>query len=155
MHAELIIGEVHLTVANSERSLAFYCNLIGLRVARKFDHRIVLVPDARDRIRINPPRRFPALAAPRGHGGFYHFAFHYPRRREFARIVKRLIDAAYGIDDASDYGVAEAVYLRDPDGIPVELYVERPEREWPRSESGDIRMICIPLDLEKLLCTLR
>lgn len=69
--------------------------------------------------------------------------------------MKRLIDAAYGIDDASDYGVAEAVYLRDPDGIPVELYVERPEREWPRSESGDIRMICIPLDLEKLLCTLR
>lgn len=150
MHAELIIGEVHLTVANLERSLAFYCNLIGLRIAGRTDNRLVLVPPARDRIRINPPRRLPVPAAPRGHGGFYHFSFHFPRRRELSRIVKRLIDVAYGIDDASDYGVAEAVYLRDPDGIPVELYTDRPERDWPRSETGDIHMVCTPLDLERL-----
>ena len=155
MHAELTIGEVHLTVANLERSLAFYCNLIGLQVAGHSDERIILAPDPRGRIRINPPRRFPALSIPHGHGGFYHFSFHYPRRRDLARIVKRFIDEAYGIDDASDYGVAEAVFLRDPDGIPVELYTDRPEHEWPRNETGDIHMICAPLDLEKLLCELR
>lgn len=150
MHSELTIGEVHLSVANLERSLAFYCNLIGLRVAGRFDNRTVLAPPARGRISINPPRRFPELSIPRGHGGLYHFSFHYPHRRELARIVKRFIDDAYGIDDASDYGVAEAVFLRDPDGIPVELYTDRPEHEWPRNDQGDIHMICRPLDLEGL-----
>lgn len=154
MHSELTIGEMHLTVANLERSLAFYCSLIGLQIAGRTDNRIVLAPPARGRIRINPPRRFSELSIPHGHGGFYHFSFHYPHRRELARIVKRFIDEAYGIDDASDYGVAEAVFLRDPDGIPVELYTDRPEREWPRDNRGEICMICRPLDLECLLSEL-
>lgn len=155
MHAELTIGEVRLTVANAERSLAFYCNLIGLRMVGRIDNRMILSPGADDRVRINPSRRFPTLSVPRGHTGFYHFSFHYPRRRDWMRIVKRFVDDAYSIDDASDYGVAEAVFLRDPDGIPVELYVDRPEREWPRNELGDIHMICTPLDLENLLGELR
>lgn len=154
MHTELTIGETHLAVANLERSLAFYCNLIGLRVVSRAGGRAKL-SGTPGRILINPPRPFSISALPRGHGGFYHFSFHYLRRRELARIVKRLIDDACGIDDASDYGVAEAVYLRDPDGIPVELFTDRPEEKWPRDSDGEILMLCKPLDLQNLFNELR
>lgn len=146
--AQLKIGEVHLAVADMERSLAFYCNLLGLQVARQFDDVILLSPGAHHRIMLDPPHRAAIRSPPHGYTGFYRFSFLYPERRELARIVRRLMIIDYRIDTVLDYGMTVAVYLRDPDGIPVELYVERPKEQWPRNEWY---IVSRPLDLASLL----
>ncbi|HEY6808351.1 MAG TPA: VOC family protein, partial [Gemmatimonadales bacterium] len=88
---------------------------------------------------------------PSGTTGLYHFAILFPDRRTLAQAVRRVLDAGYPLEGASDHGVSEAIYLRDPDGNGVELYHDRPDAEWPRGPDGTLRMHTRPLDLEALL----
>ena len=92
--------------------------------------------------------------APRNAAGLFHFAILYPERRDLARALKRLLDAGYPIDGASDHGVSEALYLRDPDQNGVELAWDRPHEAWPRTKEGELAMVTRPLDLENLLTEL-
>jgi catechol 2,3-dioxygenase len=87
----------------------------------------------------------------RGTTGLYHFAILYPSRQELARALKRLVDSGVPIDGASDHGVSEAIYLRDPDGNGIEIYRDRPRDEWPRDADGSFTMMNAPLDLQALL----
>jgi len=87
----------------------------------------------------------------RGTTGLYHFAILYPSRQELARALKRLVDSGVPIDGASDHGVSEAIYLRDPDGNGIEIYRDRPRDEWPRDADGSFSMMNAPLDLQALL----
>ena len=88
---------------------------------------------------------------PPGTTGLYHFAIRFPTRAALARAVRRLVEADIRIDGASDHGVSEAVYLRDPDQNGVELYRDRPQEEWPRTREGGVAMFSAPLDLQSLL----
>jgi catechol 2,3-dioxygenase len=88
---------------------------------------------------------------PPGHTGLYHIAILYPGRRQLAEALKRLLEAAIPLDGASDHGVSEALYLRDPDGNGVELYWDRPQQQWPRTADGRLAMYTRPLDLRALL----
>lgn len=88
---------------------------------------------------------------PRGYAGMYHVAFLYPNRRELAVVLRRLVDAGYVLDGASDHGVSEAIYLTDPDGNGVELYADRPRETWTVSNDGMVEMVSKPLDIDALL----
>ena len=90
---------------------------------------------------------------PPGSTGLFHTAIHYPTRRALADAVRRVLDAGIALDGASDHGVSEAVYLRDPDQNGVELYWDRPREQWPRPADGSpgVAMFTAPLDLPGLL----
>ncbi|MBA2440959.1 MAG: VOC family protein, partial [Rubrobacter sp.] len=92
--------------------------------------------------------------APQRSAGLFHLAILYPDRRELARALRKLLEVEYPLDGASDHGVSEALYLRDPDGNGVELYADRPEEEWPRTPAGELAMVTQPLDVEGLLAAL-
>lgn len=152
--AAIIIGHMHLTVANLDRSLAFYCDLVGLQRGEQEDEIVTLFPGVHHHIVLEPPHKEAMQDTPYGHTGLYHFSFFYPHRKELARVVKRLIKTEHQIDGAFDYGVTQAVYLRDPDGIQVELYVEcggeRKSGQRGSSQEGMIRSITLTRLLEVL-----
>lgn len=150
-HAEIIIGHVHLAVANLDRSLSFYCGLIGLQKGPQVGDRTTLHPGAHHHIILDPRHREEMLETPHGHGGVYRFSFLYPNRRELARVVRRFINVAYDIDGVFDYGVTQALYLRDPDGIPVELYVECTEKTSRQTSGNPLSSRLRSIDLESLL----
>ena len=109
-----------------------------------------------DKAALERPRRplsrgFGHTPPPPGHTGLYHTAILYPTRADLARALRQLVEARYPLDGASDHGVSEAIYLRDPDGTGVELYRDRPREEWPRTPNGDLAMVTGPLDLKALL----
>ena len=112
------------------------------------------------RRRVPPPHRSEHLdeqersPAPRNTAGLFHLAILYPERRDLAQALRWLLEANYPIDGASDHGVSEALYLRDPDGNGVELATDRPEEEWPRAGDGKLAMVTRPLDVEGLLAEL-
>jgi catechol 2,3-dioxygenase len=153
VHPGTRIGHVHLKVADIERALVFYRDLLGFEVTQRYGEEAVFLSAGgyHHHIGLNtwesrggpPPRR--------GTTGLYHFAILYPDRRELAKALKALVDASYPLDGASDHGVSEALYLRDPDGNGVELYADRPEAEWPRDAEGGLAMVTRPLDLRGLL----
>jgi len=92
-----------------------------------------------------------APPAPRHAAGLFHTAILFPERKDLAVALKRLLDAEYPLTGASDHGVSEALYLDDPDGNGVELYWDRPQKEWPRNERGQPEMYTRALDLKSLL----
>ncbi len=153
IHPDVRIGHIHLTVANLERSLSFYRDLLGFEItttygssavflsAGGYHHHIALNTWAGEGV---PP------PAP-GHAGIYHVAILYPTRHELAVTFTRLLDAKYPIDGTADHGVSEAIYLRDPDSIGVELYVDRPRESWKYSQDGSLRMVTDPLNIDDLL----
>jgi catechol 2,3-dioxygenase len=150
------IGHVHLKVADIERSLGFYLDLLGFEVTQWYgEHAVFLSAGGyHHHIALNTWESRGAPPAPRGTAGLYHFAVLYPERRDLAQVLRRLMDEDYPLDGASDHGVSEALYLRDPDGNGVELAVDRPEGEWPGGPEGELRMDTRPLDLEGLLAEL-
>jgi catechol 2,3-dioxygenase len=151
-----VIGHVHLKVADIQRSLGFYRDLLGFRVTQWYgEHAVFLSAGGyHHHIGLNTWESRGAPPAPRGSAGLYHFAILYPDRRDLAEVLKRLMDEGYPLDGASDHGVSEALYLRDPDGNGVELAMDRPEAGWPRGPDGELRMDTRPLDLEGLLAEL-
>lgn len=147
------LGHVHLKVANLDRALAFYRDLLGFEVTQRIgdDAVFLSVGGYHHHLALNTWRSRDGTPPPPGHTGLFHTAFVYPDRQALAQALRRVIEAGYRVDGASDHGVSEAVYLNDPDGNGVELYHDRPRAEWPRDAAGDLRMITKRLDLQGLL----
>jgi len=147
------IGHVHLTVGNLERSLTFYRDLLGFQVTTTYGTSAVFLSDGgyHHHIGLNTWAGEAAPQAVAGHTGLYHHAILFSTRKELAIVLKRIIDIGYPLEGAADHGVSEAIYLRDPDNIGVELYVDRPHTEWQYDSSGRLVMVTEPLDVENLL----
>jgi catechol 2,3-dioxygenase len=144
------LSQVHLRTARLERALEFYSGVLGLRASQGSESQLAFTArPAGDALLVFTQDRN-ASARPPHSTGLYHFALRYPTRNDLARAIRRLIEAAYPIDGASEHGVSEAVYLTDPDGNGVELYADRPRSQW-RWENGQVAMMTAPLDLDNLL----
>ncbi len=153
---ETRIGHVHLKVADIERSLRFYRDILGFEVMQWYGEDAVFISAGgyHHHIGLNTWQSKGAPPAPLRSAGLFHLAILYPERRELAQALRWLVDAGYPIDGASDHGVSEALYLSDPDGNGVELYADRPEEKWPRTSDGKLSMDTEPLDVESLLAEL-
>ncbi|HSI74205.1 MAG TPA: VOC family protein [Fimbriimonas sp.] len=147
-----VIGHVHLKVSDLERSIAFYRDVLGMELQQMYGRGAAFLSwgGYHHHVGLNVWESRGGNAAAQGTTGLYHFAILYPSRQALAQALKRLMDKYVALDGASDHGVSEALYLRDPDGNGVELYVDRPESEWPRV-NGEIAMDSGPLDLDDLL----
>ncbi len=156
IHPHTRIGHVHLKVADLERSLRFYRDILGFEVTQRYGMQAVFLSAGgyHHHIGLNTWESRGGQAPAPGTTGLYHVAILLPDRLELARAIKRLIDASYPISGASDHGVSEAVYLDDPDGNGVELYRDRPESEWPRNADGSLEMFTKRLDLVGLMAEL-
>ena len=147
------IGHVHLKVADLDRALAFYSGILGFALTQRFgrDAAFVSAGGYHHHIGLNTWESRGGTPPPPGTTGLYHLAILYPTRATLADVLRRLIDAKYPLDGASDHGVSEALYLSDPDGNGVELYWDRPEADWPRTADGGVAMHTGVLDLGGLL----
>lgn len=147
------IGHVHLKVANLERALAFYCGVLGFELKQRYGKQAAFIAAGgyHHHIGLNTWESQGGSPPPPGTTGLYHLAILYPNRAQLADALRRLIEAGIALDGASDHGVSEALYLRDPDDNGVELYCDRPEAEWPRAADGSLAMFTRPLDLQALL----
>lgn len=151
------IGHVHLKVANIERALAFYCGVLGFELQQRFGDQAAFVSAGgyHHHIGLNTWDSKDGSPPPRGTTGLFHLAIRYPDRMALADALSRVINAGIRLDGASDHGVSEALYLRDPDDNGVELYWDRPQEEWPRPPDGHgVAMFTGPLDIEDLLSRL-
>ncbi|GAB3778311.1 VOC family protein [Spirosoma horti] len=151
--AQTRIGHIHLKVADLDRALAFYRDLLGFSLVTMYGNEAAFISAGgyHHHIGLNTWYSKDAPPAPTRAAGLFHTAILYPTRRDLAVALKRLIDANYPITGASDHGVSEAIYLNDPDRNGVELYWDRPRDEWPLKSDGSIEMFTHPLDLEGLL----
>ncbi|NCO87230.1 MAG: glyoxalase [Rhodobacterales bacterium] len=147
------IGHVHLRVADLDRAIAFYADVLGFTLTQRYGPQAAFLAagDYHHHIGLNTWESLGATPPPPGHTGLYHTAFLYPDRRSLAQVLARVIDAGIAIDGAADHGVSEAIYLRDPDQNGVELYRDRPAAEWPRDAQGRLQMVNARLDLTVLL----
>lgn len=147
------IGHVHLKVADLERALGFYCGVLGFALTQRMGSAAAFVSAGgyHHHIGLNTWESEGGAPPPPGSTGLYHFAIRYPTRAALADALRRLTAAGVPLDGASDHGVSEALYLRDPDENGVELYWDRPQEQWPRNEAGGIAMVTRPLDLQGLL----
>jgi catechol 2,3-dioxygenase len=151
--AGTMIGHVHLKVADLDRAIAFYRDVLGLKVMQRYGTQAAFLSAGGYHHHIglntweskggNPP-------AP-GTTGLFHTAILYPSRQALAKALRSVVSAGWPLEGASDHGVSEAVYLRDPDGNGVEIYRDRPEAEWPRDAEGNLKMVTERLDLNALL----
>jgi catechol 2,3-dioxygenase len=147
------VGHVHLKVADLERSIAFYGDVLGFELQTRFGAEAAFLSAGgyHHHVGLNTWQSRGGSAPPPGTTGLFHAAFLYPTRPALARAVQRVIDAQVMLTGASDHGVSEAIYLNDPDGNGIELYRDRPRDQWPRASSGEIEMFTAPLDLRELL----
>jgi catechol 2,3-dioxygenase len=147
------IGHVHLKVADLERALGFYCGVLGFQLTQRYGGEAAFVSAGgyHHHIGLNTWHSRGGSPAPPGSTGLFHIAILYPDRTALADALRRLQEAGIPLDGASDHGVSEALYLRDPDGNGVELYRDRPESEWPRDADGNLAMDTGPLDVDALL----
>jgi catechol 2,3-dioxygenase len=147
------IGHVHLKVADLDRSVAFYRDVLGFELKQRMGDQAAFLAagDYHHHIGLNTWESAGGAPPPPGTTGLFHFAVRYPTRAALADALRRLVEADVRIDGASDHGVSEAIYLRDPDQNGVELYRDRPEAEWPRTPDGGVAMFSAPLDLQGLL----
>jgi catechol 2,3-dioxygenase len=146
------IGHVHLKVADLDRALGFYRDVLGFEVMQRIGHQAAFLSAGgyHHHLGLNTWESRGGSPPPREATGLYHVAIRYPDRSNLADALRRLEDAGIGLEGAADHGVSEALYLRDPDGNGVELYWDRPVEEWPRSSDGSLTMFTRPLDLEGL-----
>jgi catechol 2,3-dioxygenase len=153
IHPETRVGHVHLKVADLDRAIAFYSGLLGFDVTQRYGAQAAFLSAGgyHHHIGLNTWESLGATPPPPGHTGLYHSAFLFPHRKALADVLKRLTDAGYPLDGASDHGVSEALYLTDPDGNGVELYRDRDPADWPRTEDGTLAMVTKRLDVQGLL----
>lgn len=147
------IGHVHLKVADLARSLEFYCGVLGFELTQRYGGEAAFVSAGGYHHHIGLNTWESKGGSPPGPGttGLYHVAILYPTRGALADALRRVLSAGISLDGASDYGVSEALYLRDPDENGVELYWDRPRDAWPRSADGSVNMYTRRLDLDSLL----
>ena len=148
------IGHVHLKVADLERALGFYCGVLGFELMQRFGDQAAFVSAGgyHHHIGLNTWESEGGSPPPPGTTGLYHVAIRYPDRKTLADAVKRVLEAGIRLEGASDHGVSEAIYLRDPDQNGIELYRDRPREQWPRPADGEgVAMVTAPLDLRALL----
>ena len=153
IHPEVRIGHVHLRVADLERAIAFYRDVLGFELTQRYGHQAAFLSAGgyHHHIGLNTWESQGGSPPPPGRTGLYHLAIVYPSRAELAGALRKLIEAGIKLDGASDHGVSQALYLRDPDGNGVELYWDRPKDQWPRTPDGGLNMFTHPLDLNGLL----
>jgi catechol 2,3-dioxygenase len=153
LHPETRIGHVHLKVADLERSLTFYRDLLGFDVTMKVGDSAAFLSAGgyHHHIGLNTWESLGAAPPPRRSTGLYHTAILYPNRQELARALKKIVEANYPLEGASDHGVSEAIYLRDPDDNGVEMYCDRDLADYPRDARGNLAMSNKALDLRQLL----
>ncbi len=147
------IGHVHLKVSNLQRALDFYCGVLGFELIQRFGDQAAFLSAGgyHHHIALNTWESRDGSPAPPGTTGLYHFAILYPTRAALADALRRLISAKVQLEGASDHGVSEALYLRDPDANGIELAWDRPRDEWPRAPDGTVAMYTRRLSLEDLL----
>jgi catechol 2,3-dioxygenase len=147
------IGHVHLKVSNLERSLKFYCDLLGFSLITKMadDAAFISAGGYHHHIGLNTWYSKNAPPAPVRSAGLFHTAILYPTRKDLAIALQRLIDAEYPLTGTADHGVSEALYLDDPDHNGVELYCDRPKQKWPYRADGTLEMYTIALDVDDLM----
>ena len=147
------IGHVHLKVADLERALRFYCGVLGFQITQRYGAQAAFVSAGgyHHHIGLNIWESRGGSPPPPGATGLYHTAILYPTRRALADALRRVLEAGIPLDGASDHGVSEALYLRDPDDNGVELYWDRLPEEWPRTPTGELAMFTRRLDLNGLL----
>jgi catechol 2,3-dioxygenase len=151
--SQVRIGHVHLKVADLERAIAFYRDVLGFQLTQRFGRNAAFLSAGgyHHHIGLNTWESAGGSPPPPGATGLYHIAILYPTRAELADALQRLLRAEAPLEGAADHGVSEAIYLRDPDGNGVELYRDKPQSQWPRTASGELAMVTHPLDLEALL----
>ena len=155
IHPQARIGHVHLKVADLERAVRFYRDVLGFELTQRYGSRgaFLAAGGYHHHIGLNTWESEGGPPPPPGTTGLYHLAILYPTRAELADALRRLIANGVALDGASDHGVSEALYLRDPDGNGVELYWDRPQAQWPRDDDGGVAMFTRALNLEDLLAT--
>ena len=153
IHPGARIGHVHLKVADLDRALRFWRDVVGLEVQQRMGDRAVFLSAGgyHHHIALNTWESEGGAPPPPGATGLYHVALLYPDRPSLAAALRRVLDAGIELEGASDHGVSEALYLRDPDGNGVELYRDRDRAEWPRDAAGGLAMITRRLDVPALL----
>ena len=151
--AQTKIGHVHLKVADLERALSFYRDLLGFEETQRYGNSAVFISAGgyHHHIGLNTWYSKNAPPAPKNTAGLFHTAIVYPTRKDLAIALKRLIDAKYPMTGFADHGVSEAIYLDDPDGNGVELYWDKPKEKWPVDANGNLQMVTEHLDVEDLL----
>jgi len=151
--AKVRIGHVHLKVADLDRALKFYCGVLGFELTQRFGSQAAFISAGgyHHHIGLNTWESAGGSPPPSGTTGLYHLAILYPTRALLADALRRVLAAGIELEGASDHGVSEAIYLRDPDNNGVELYWDRPQEQWPRSPDGGVAMFTHPLDLDALL----
>lgn len=156
IHPQTVIGHVHLKVSDLERAVRFYTEVMGFALMQRWGDSAAFLSAGgyHHHIGLNTWESRGASPPPRRATGLYHFAILYPNRKELARAFKRLLDHGWPIDGASDHGVSEAIYLRDPDGNGIEIYRDRSPEAWPRDRDGRLVMHNAPLDFAGLLAEL-
>jgi catechol 2,3-dioxygenase len=152
-HPHPIIGHVHLRVAELDRAIAFYRDVLGFEETQRFGDEAAFLGAGgyHHHIGLNTWASRGGTPPPEGHTGLYHAAILYPDRASLGAAIKRLRAAGYALTGAADHGVSEAVYLNDPDGNGVELYRDRAPEDWPRDADGKLAMVNAPLDVEALV----
>ena len=147
------IGHVHLKVADLDRALAFYCGVLGFDVTQRYGAQAAFISAGgyHHHIGLNTWESRGGQPPAPGTTGLFHTAILYPTRAALADALRRLIAAGIELDGASDHGVSEALYLRDPDQNGVELYWDKPREAWPVTAAGELAMVTEPLDLKALL----
>src|SRR5947209_16378570 len=146
------IGHVHLKVADLDRALGFYCGVLGFELMQRYGSEAAFISAGgyHHHIGLNTWESRGGSPPLRGTTGLFHLAILYPGRAALADALRRLIAAGIPLEGASDHGVSEALYLRDPDDNGVELYWDRPQASWPRTPAGELAMFTHRLDLEDL-----
>ncbi|HJT44966.1 MAG TPA: VOC family protein [Chthoniobacterales bacterium] len=147
------VGHVHLKVSDLERSLQFYCGVLGFGLMQRMGNEAAFVSAGgyHHHIGLNTWESRGGSPPPPATTGLFHVGILYPTRATLADALRRLIKAGIRLDGASDHGVSEALYLRDPDDNGIELYCDKPPESWPRTDKGEIEMFTRPLDLDDLL----
>src|SRR4026208_1515344 len=153
IHPDVRIGHVHLKVADLERAIRFYRDVLGFELTQRYGNEAAFLSAGgyHHHIGLNTWESEGGSSPPGGSTGLFHLAIAYPTRAALADALRRLLRTGIHVDGASDHGVSEAIYLRDPDGNGLELYWDRPREQWPRTPKGELAMITEPLDLNQLL----
>ena len=153
LNPQIRIGHVHLKVSNLDDSLKFYCNVLGFKLKQKISNQAAFIAagDYHHHIGLNTWESQGGRPPEQGTTGLYHLAILYPERKDLANALNRLKTHNISLEGASDHGVSEALYTRDPDNNGVELYWDRPQRLWPKDEEGNLKMYTKDLDLSSLI----